>query len=178
MNASISEAPPRWDRRGMPHRGWSYLRCVDHGRPDFQCQACGNEHVRYEHVLSHAAVGELSTGVQCAGHLTGDTMAAHEHEGAFRRAAAQRRRAAERRTRMLAEWFSPQSWRVDPAFTDLARPLVRLVRRIRGVELSVTRWGAEQWTVTAGGTASPYTYRSERDALQACLFWALRKGLV
>lgn len=60
----------RWDQPGVPHKGWHCVDVVDL-RADVEsadetdyatCQMCGNEKVRYVHVMEHpdlAAGGSL-----------------------------------------------------------------------------------------------------------------------
>jgi hypothetical protein len=51
----------RWDRTGIPHKGWNCVGMEDLGEdimpgediPYEQCEMCGNEKIRYIHILSH-----------------------------------------------------------------------------------------------------------------------------
>ena len=53
-----------WDVKGIPHKGWTLNNVVD-VREDNQpkeetvyqtCEMCGNEKIRYVHILSHREV--------------------------------------------------------------------------------------------------------------------------
>ena len=50
----------RWDRPEIPHKGWNYVGIEDLGEdalpgeeiPYEQCEMCGNEKIRYVHILT------------------------------------------------------------------------------------------------------------------------------
>ena len=56
----------RWDQPGVPHKGWQCVDVVDlraDGGPadetDYAtCQMCGNEKIRYVHVMAHPDLPE------------------------------------------------------------------------------------------------------------------------
>ena len=65
----------RWDRPGIPHKGWNYIGIEDFGEdalpgeeiPYEQCEMCGNEKIRYVHILTHPEFnGEIRVGCSCA----------------------------------------------------------------------------------------------------------------
>lgn len=69
----------RWDRPGIPHKGWNYVGIEDLGEnaiygeeiPYEQCEMCGNEKIRYVHILSHPEFcGEIRVGCRCAEKMT------------------------------------------------------------------------------------------------------------
>ena len=99
----------RWDQPGVPHKGWHCVDVVDlraDGEPadetDYAtCQMCGNEKIRYVHIMEHPDLDEtFDVGCVCAEKMSGD------YEGPKRREAKLRNRAA-RRTRWLQ-----RKWRV------------------------------------------------------------------
>ncbi len=70
------------------------------------CQMCGNEKIRYVHIMEHPDLDEsFDVGCVCAEKMSGD------YEGPKRREAKLRNRAA-RRTRWLQ-----RKWRVSPRGT-------------------------------------------------------------
>jgi len=71
----------RWEREGIPHKGWKEIGIEDLGEDlEFgddveyeQCEMCGQEKIRYVHVLQHSDFnGELRVGCVCAEHMTDD----------------------------------------------------------------------------------------------------------
>jgi len=70
-----------WKTPGVPHRGWSLTDVIDvreDGQPECEtdyetCMMCGNERIRYVHVVKHAEVDrEFSVGCDCAEKMTND----------------------------------------------------------------------------------------------------------
>lgn len=71
----------RWEREGIPHKGWKEIGIEDLGEDlEFgddveyeQCEMCGQEKIRYVHILQHSDFnGELRVGCVCAEHMTDD----------------------------------------------------------------------------------------------------------
>lgn len=69
----------RWDRVGLPHKGWRYVGIEDLGEevmegediPYEKCEMCGNENIRYVHILSHPEYKEeIRVGCVCASKMT------------------------------------------------------------------------------------------------------------
>ena len=67
-----------WNKVGIPHKGWEYVGIVDLGEntpsgeevPYEHCELCGNERIRYVHILKHPKYnGELRVGCDCASKL-------------------------------------------------------------------------------------------------------------
>lgn len=56
----------RWDQPGVPHKGWHCVDVVDlrsDGEPaeeadQARCPMCGNERIRYVHVMEHPDLDE------------------------------------------------------------------------------------------------------------------------
>lgn len=79
---------PRWDKAGIPHKGWVLIGCEDiredAADDDFEyetCEMCGNERIRYVHIMSHPDYdGVLRVGCECAGKMTGDYDTPRENE--------------------------------------------------------------------------------------------------
>ena len=71
----------RWDQPGVPHKGW---RCVDvvdlradgesADETDYAtCQMCGNEKIRYVHIMEHPDLDEnFEVGCVCAEKMSDD----------------------------------------------------------------------------------------------------------
>ena len=64
---------PTWNKPGIPHKGWLYVRIEDIEEPTFKCEMCGNEYIRFVHFLSHRDYEkEIKVGCICASKMTGD----------------------------------------------------------------------------------------------------------
>lgn len=79
----------RWNREGIPHKGWRYVDVIDLGEgllPGEQieyavCEMCGQERIRYVHILSHPEVdGFLHVGCDCAAKMLNDYVNPVERE--------------------------------------------------------------------------------------------------
>lgn len=73
----------RWDKPGIPHKGWSYVGVEDLGDdallgeeiPYEECEMCGNEKIRYVHILTHPEfVGEIRVGCSFAEKMVEDNV--------------------------------------------------------------------------------------------------------
>ena len=71
----------RWDKKDIPHKGWTEIGMEDLGEEaEFgedieyeRCEMCGNEKIRYVHIMTHPEFpGELRVGCICACHMTDD----------------------------------------------------------------------------------------------------------
>lgn len=71
----------RWEREGIPHKGWKEMGIEDLGEDlesgddvEYeQCEMCGQEKIRYVHILQHPNFnGELRVGCVCAERMTDD----------------------------------------------------------------------------------------------------------
>lgn len=71
----------RWDQPGVPHKGWHCVDVVDlradgesADETDYAtCQMCGNEKIRYVHIMEHPDLDEnFDVGCVCAEKMSGD----------------------------------------------------------------------------------------------------------
>lgn len=101
-----------WNRKGIPHKGWQCIDVIDLGEdigpdetiPYEQCEMCGNEKLRYAHIMSHPDYpGELHVGCVCAEKMTNDYVNPRKCETALKSKASRRRN------------FYKQQWRLNPA---------------------------------------------------------------
>lgn len=153
----------RWDQPGVPHKGW---HCVDvvnlraDGEPaddtDYAtCQMCGNEKIRYVHIMEHPDVEEaLDVGCVCAEKMSDD------YDGPKRREARLRNRAS-RRTRWLH-----RKWRVSAKGNSFLN--------VDGRNLVVYPTKTGRWGYKIGDRFGPKTYPTVREAKLALFddFWA------
>lgn len=75
----------RWDLQGVPHKGWSFVEMEDAGDATSRCEMCGNERVRYVHVMSHRTYETLRVGCVCAEKMLDDYVGPQRREREFKR---------------------------------------------------------------------------------------------
>ena len=82
-----------WNKKGLPHKGWKCLDVIDLAEyveegddiPYEQCEMCGNEKIRYAHVMIHPDFqGEIHVGCICAEKMTGDYVNPRKCENELR----------------------------------------------------------------------------------------------
>ncbi|MDH5604974.1 MAG: hypothetical protein OEY51_13580 [Cyclobacteriaceae bacterium] len=88
-----------WNIPGVPHRGWC-LESVYDIREDGQsidetayeeCMMCGNERIRYVHVVTHPEISEnFNVGCVCAEKMTNDYVNPRRIENSLRNKASRR----------------------------------------------------------------------------------------
>ncbi len=86
-----------WNREGIPHKGWSCLDVIDlaENGEDIeyeQCEMCGNEKIRYVHIMRHPEFpDELHVGCVCAEKMADDYINPRKYETALRNKATRRK---------------------------------------------------------------------------------------
>ena len=71
----------RWNKPGIPHKGWRHEGVEDVEQDYVECEMCGHEKVRYAHYLSHPEYTQvLRVGCVCAGKMIGDYVDAEAHD--------------------------------------------------------------------------------------------------
>lgn len=81
-----------WDTEGIPHRGWKYdienpiIDVAGEDPGNYQtCEMCGNERVRYIHVMTHPDFSRpLHVGCICAEKMTQDYTNPRRYEANFK----------------------------------------------------------------------------------------------
>ena len=141
----------RWDRPGVPHKGWHLIRTDDIGEAEHTCEMCGQVEIRYVHEIRHPAHHPLLVGCVCAERLTGDVESP---------------KAAERRLKNLArrrkKWVD-EPWRVSRAGNEY--------RIVHGISIGVnpSRFHLGRWNWRIGGTFS-YDLYADATAAKGGLF--------
>lgn len=88
-----------WRQEGIPHKGWTLVDVIDvreDGRPESEtdyetCMMCGNEKIRYVHIVEHPEVDEdFRVGCTCAQNMTDDYVNPQERERELRNRASRR----------------------------------------------------------------------------------------
>jgi hypothetical protein len=154
----------RWDQLGVPHKGWHCEDVVDlraggesADAIDYAtCQMCGNEKIRYVHIMAHPNLDEqFNVGCVCAEKMSGD------YEGPKQREAELRNRAA-RRTRWLQ-----RKWRVSVKGNSFLN--------IDGYNLVVYPTKTGRWGYKIGDRFGPRTYPTNNEAKLGLFddFWAM-----
>ena len=101
-----------WNKPGLPHKGWTCVDVIDLAEgidetesiPYEQCEMCGNEKIRYAHVMSHPDYpDEIYVGCVCAEKMTGDYVNPRRCENELRNRAQRRKN------------FKKAQWRFNPA---------------------------------------------------------------
>jgi hypothetical protein len=102
----------RWNKANVPHKGWKYLGMEDLGEnlePDDvikyeQCEMCGNERIRYVHILEHPDYyGEIRVGCVCASKMIEDYVNPREKERELKNRVNRKKN------------FMKQEWRYKPS---------------------------------------------------------------
>ena len=71
----------RWDKKGLPHKGWKYLYSEDFEDNYQTCEMCGQINIRYLHYLEHPEVDEIiGVGCECARKLCNEYVDFAQHE--------------------------------------------------------------------------------------------------
>ena len=101
-----------WNKPGLPHKGWTCVDVIDLAEgidetesiPYEQCEMCGNEKIRYAHVMSHPDYpDEIYVECVCAEKMTGDYVNPRRCENELRNRAQRRKN------------FKKAQWRFNPA---------------------------------------------------------------
>jgi hypothetical protein len=154
----------RWDQSGTPHKGWLCVDVIDlrsDGEPadetDYAiCQMCGNEKIRYVHVMKHSNFEEqLNVGCVCAEKMSGDYV------GPKRRETKLQNRSI-RRTRWLT-----RKWRVSGKGNSFLN--------VDGYNIGVHQNKTGRWGYRINDRFSTKTHPSKDEAKLALFdeFWAM-----
>ncbi len=88
-----------WRQHGVPHKGWTLVDVIDvreEGQPESEtdyetCMMCGNEKIRYVHILEHPDLNEyFRVGCTCAEKMTNDYINPERRERELRNRASRR----------------------------------------------------------------------------------------
>lgn len=88
-----------WKQQGIPHKGWTLVDVIDvreDGQAELEtdyetCMMCGNEKIRYVHIVEHTEVGEeFRVGCTCAEKMTNDYLNPERRERELRNRANRR----------------------------------------------------------------------------------------
>lgn len=91
--------PNFWNQQSVPHKGWILIDVIDireegqsEDETDYEsCQMCGNEKIRYVHIINHVEVVEdFRVGCICAEKMTNDYVNPKKREKELRNRANRR----------------------------------------------------------------------------------------
>jgi hypothetical protein len=100
MNKLIADIN-RWDQPDIPHKDWRCVDVIDHEKPSETCQMCGNERIRFVHVMLHSQYsGSLAVGCVCAEKMSNDYVNPRRRETLLRNKAARRERWLSRKWKL------------------------------------------------------------------------------
>ncbi|MBS1684406.1 MAG: hypothetical protein JSS76_06610 [Bacteroidetes bacterium] len=89
----------QWKQKDIPHKGWNLIDVIDvreDGQEEWEtdyetCMMCGNEKIRYVHIVTHEDVAEdFRVGCVCAEKMTSDYFTPKHREQALRNRASRR----------------------------------------------------------------------------------------
>ena len=96
-----------WTEPGIPHKGWRLIDVIDL-RPDDApveeteyetCEMCGNERIRFVHIMEHNEHETLRVGCVCAEKMSGDYIGPRAREKQVRNRATRRQKWLSRKWR-------------------------------------------------------------------------------
>jgi hypothetical protein len=83
----------KWEKKGVPHKGWECINYNDLGSPSAVCEMCETQEIRYVHYMQHDNYPEiLGVGCVCAEHMEQDYEAPRKRELVLRAVAGRRGR--------------------------------------------------------------------------------------
>lgn len=139
----------RWDRKGMPHKGWTHLDVVDvlAGDGDYaECDMCGKTKIRWLHIVDHPEVAEpAGVGCDCAEKLTDDYANPQERE-----------QRAKSRSGARSRWLARKGWK---AAGRTGNPWIKY----KGMHIVVYRYGAG-WRFRLDGIEHLESFATENAA--------------
>ncbi len=96
-----------WTEPGVPHKGWHFVDVIDL-RPDdtpveeteyATCDMCGNERIRFVHIMEHDNYQTLHVGCVCAEKMSNDYSGPREREQQVRSRSIRRQKWLTRKWR-------------------------------------------------------------------------------
>ena len=91
-----------WNRRDVPHFGWTCEGIVDLGGPYGVCRMCGHQVIRYVHIMKHPNYWRrIGAGCVCAGRMQEDIAKAREREKTFKAWQARKESFIKKYTQMI-----------------------------------------------------------------------------
>lgn len=100
-----------WDNSGVPHKGWTLVDVQDLREDGTSpedtayatCEMCGQERIRFVHMMEHPGYQNLQVGCICAEKMSGDYQNPRRLETKLRNRAARKTKWLKRRWRTSAK---------------------------------------------------------------------------
>jgi|694.fasta_scaffold13431_27 hypothetical protein len=173
-----------WDQLDVPHKGWIFLDVIDTETAEATCEMCGNERIRYVHMMAHADyAARLSVGCVCAEKMADDYVNPRRRERKLRNAAAKRIRDKKRelenketrRQQILdAVWQESKNGnpylRINLYYSDSSHIWTRKIHAV-----VVKSKFTASWAFSVDGVFSSYKHASINAAMAAAKQEILRK---
>lgn len=108
--AATGGSPNRWNKLGVPHKGWDCIDVIDLGEDGAMdegeratCEMCDNERLRFVHIMKHPDYAHLlRVGCVCSGKMSEDYKRALDDERKLRNKALRK-----------ARWLAPKQWKAS-----------------------------------------------------------------
>lgn len=153
-----------WNQAGIPHKGWQCVDVIDlrgdgESAEDTEyavCQMCGNEKIRFVHVMEHADHDDaLRVGCVCAEKMSDDYLGPKRRESRLRNRAVRRKK-----------WLT-RTWRTS----SKGNPFLNIQGHNVGVHINKFK----RWGYRIEGRFSAETYPTMEEAKLALFdeFWQL-----
>lgn len=122
FSAEDMETEGKWNKPGIPHKGWTHQGVEDLKDITGVCEMCDKKRIRYLHSVSHDDWEDLVVGRDCAEKMCEDYVNPKKREAqtktAARREAEQRQIAAIREAQIVENakrnWLDISKWRQTP----------------------------------------------------------------
>jgi len=123
------EAEGKWNKPGIPHKGWTHQGVEDLKDITGVCEMCDKKRIRYLHTVNHDEWEDLVVGRDCAEKMCNDYENPKKREGkakgeARKREAQAKREAQQRQIAAIREvervenlrraWLDISQWRQTP----------------------------------------------------------------
>lgn len=158
-----------WNQPGVPQKDW---RCVDvvdlradgesRDETDYEtCEMCGNEKIRYVHIMEHDEYDQLQVGCVCAEKMSGDYVNPKKRQNDLQN-------LAKRRAKCKADW-SKREWKRSSKGN--------LWTKVNGVTITIflSQYKQGKWVLVIDRAYSQATYDSEVEAQLASFdqYWQI-----
>lgn len=106
----------KWSHKGVPHKGWTCIDVEDRGVPDWICEMCETQSIRFVHYMEHRDYDQiLGVGCVCAGNLEESVARARERDDQMRSRAGKRSRWLARKWKVSMkgnDWIEDEGYRI------------------------------------------------------------------
>ena len=145
----------RWDQENIPHKGWTEIGMEDLGEnTEFgeeimyeECQMCGNERIRYVHIMTHPKVNrEFRVGCICASKMADDYVNPQKKERDLKNRVKRKQN------------FMRKEWKLNPRTGNM-------VLKYKGEHITImkSKYGSGWGVIYAGNSIWEYNGKKIRD---------------